>query len=608
MGKKSRRNKTKPAKQGNPYDRLAKLYEEEKHKKIVEEESEWLLMATELEDTSRAAGHIGKEESLCTALNIYNVLAAIYCEVDIDSTLKYHEKSWSLVEELLSLGVNLDRLSPNNTYGSPTSGINFVGALFAAKKMNWLGQSVAVLKCIIKETPSHHEMTPRDEFLESSLCELVRDASLSLIWEGEYTDVYDILTAMLDTIDNVWDDRSKAEAYTALSIVCSDSSNTDDLQKREQADLFYKKAAVYTHPLEKDDRRWEFFRAAGRFYMLDFQNEKAISMLEKAMCFHNNEDPGHAEMRLDMQILIGKVLLNKDACVEAMERFNLALGIAKDRGEDFCMNLEKDLGIGPSYTRMGISSFGSNFGIGRSYTKMGMWSQAQHYLETAFEIAKGFDFMIVELNMVVDKLLTSFWIERLLVDQYCTDEQLIHVSEEKRKELLHKALDYAGNTLSTSMSGEDSDYHLKDELVNASFYGTSASHIYLCHAELYFLLGKLHGAKQFLKAYFEEMLKDTKQRCQGCLQQKNEAVCKPANLHQICQECQVAHYCSKDHFKLDWNRGRLGHKKLCGFLKRWRLVTKMEMKRKAKYAVDDSYEEIFSEFFDTIFGIHETSE
>ena len=226
---------------------------------------------------------------------------------------------------------------------------------------------------------------------------------------------------------------------------------------------------------------------------------------------------------------------------------------------------------------------------------MGMWSQAQQHLETAFEITKGFDTMI-------DKLLTSFWIERLLVNQYCTDEQLIHVSEEKRKELLHKALDYAGNTLSISMSGENSDYHLKEELVNADLYGTSASRIYLCHAQLYFLLGNLQGAKQILKAYFEEMLKDAKQRCQGCLQQKNEAVCKPANLLMFCQRCEVAHYCSKDHFKLDWKRGRLGHNKLCPFLGRWRLVAKKKLKKiSKKYAVhDDSIEQICSDFFESI--------
>ena len=495
------------------------------------------------------------------------------------------------MEESLSLGVNLDRVSPN-TYRR--SGIGFVGALSVAKKTNWLGQSVAVLKCIIKETSSHHEMISPDIVLESTLCEILLHATLFLIEEGAYTDVYDILTAMLDTIDNVWDDRSKAVAYAALSIACSDSSYTD-LQKREQADLFYKKAAVYTCPLQENDRRCDLFQAAGKFYMFDFQNEKAISMFENALCFLSNEDPSHTKVLLEKHLFIGNVLLNKDASgVEAMERFKLALGVLEDREAE-----ARRIGY------IEVPLHVTHLGLGRSYTKMGMWSQAQQHLETVFEIAKGFDTM-------VDKLLTSFWIERLLVNQYCTDEQLIHVSEEKRKELLHKALDYAENTLSTStmMSGEDSDYQLKDALVNADLYGTSASHIYLCHAQLYFLLGELQGANQLLKAYFEEMLKDAKQRCQGCLQQKNEAVCKPANLLMFCQHCGVADYCSKDHFK----RGRLvGHKKLCGSLKRWRLVTKMEMKRKAKkYADDDSYEKIFGEFFDSFdlleIDIQKTSE
>ena len=170
--------------------------------------------------------------------------------------------------------------------------------------------------------------------------------------------------------------------------------------------------------------------------------------------------------------------MNKDASGdEAMERFKLASDILVDHEAE-----ARRIGY------IEVPSHASHLGLGQSYAKMGMWSQAQQHLETAFKIAKGF-------KSIAHKLFTSFWIERLLVDQYYADEQLIHVSEEKRKELLHKALDYAGNTLSTSMSGEDSDYHLKEELVNADFVGKSTSHIYLCHAQLYFLLGKLQGAK-----------------------------------------------------------------------------------------------------------------
>jgi len=102
-------------------------------------------------------------------------------------------------------------------------------------------------------------------------------------------------------------------------------------------------------------------------------------------------------------------------------------------------------------------------------------------------------------------------------------------------------------------------------------------------------------------AYFEEMLKDKKQQCQTCLRHRGQAICEAVDVHD-CMECKVACYCSEEHFKLDWNRGRLGHKKLCPFLGRWRLVTKRKLKKiSKKYAVDDdSVEQICSDFFESI--------
>ena len=74
MAKKSRRNRTKPAKQVNAYHILAKLSEQEKVilAKLVEEENDEKipekeesvllnLMAIESENMIRAAGHIGEE-------------------------------------------------------------------------------------------------------------------------------------------------------------------------------------------------------------------------------------------------------------------------------------------------------------------------------------------------------------------------------------------------------------------------------------------------------------------------------------------------------------------------------------------------------------------
>ena len=149
MGKKSRRNRTKPAQQCHPYYRLAKLFEEAKHKEIREEESEWLFMATELENESRAAGHIGKEKSLSAVLNIHNILAASYRKDDIESTLKYHEKSWTLVEESLSLGVILDRNITYRRCGKKlrchtfcSAKIELVGTIRSCPEMHHKGDTV----------------------------------------------------------------------------------------------------------------------------------------------------------------------------------------------------------------------------------------------------------------------------------------------------------------------------------------------------------------------------------------------------------------------------------------------------------------------------------
>jgi hypothetical protein len=45
----------------------------------------------------------------------------------------------------------------------------------------------------------------------------------------------------------------------------------------------------------------------------------------------------------------------------------------------------------------------------------------------------------------------------------------------------------------------------------------------------------------------------------------------------ICRNCQIVDYCSEAHQTLAWwRRGRLSHKVMCPFLKRYRLVVKAE--------------------------------
>ena len=341
-----------------------------------------------------------------------------------------------------------------------------------------------------------------------------------------------------------------------------------------------------------NDWRAKLFAHTGKYYLRDFQHDKAIFMFEKMVLFGEPGSPNNAP-QASKNIYIGNVLLNKgNADVEAIERFELALKIVE---EDY----EANCGLG--YCR--FVNYQAHLGAGTAYSNMEMWSKAHHHLKKAYDIIKGHD----EQNAA------SFHIEKLFVDQYCTDEQLLHSSEEKRMEFLHTALDYLRNTLSTLEEDEDSDfttysYQLKESTHkifdnDISVSKICPSRVYLYHAQLHYFLGKLQDANIFLIKYFEEMLKDKMQHCQSCLRHRSEAIGEAIDVHD-CTKCKVACYCSEQHFKLDWNRGRLGHNKLCPFLGRWRLVAKKKLKKiYKKYAVhDDSIEQICSDFFESICG------
>jgi hypothetical protein len=63
----------------------------------------------------------------------------------------------------------------------------------------------------------------------------------------------------------------------------------------------------------------------------------------------------------------------------------------------------------------------------------------------------------------------------------------------------------------------------------------------------------------------------------------------------ICRNCQIVDYCSEAHRTLAWRRGRLSHKVMVPFLKRYRLVVKAENR------IDtEPYEDVCKDFFETV--------
>ena len=126
---------------------------------------------------------------------------------------------------------------------------------------------------------------------------------------------------MLDTIDNTWEDKYKRGAYAALSVACS------DLGKRLQALSYYHKTVSYS-PVD-DGWSLRIFCHAGKYYLRDFQHDKAIFMFEGMTLFGIFEGPNDP-LQIWENIFIGNVLLNKgNTDVEAIEKFKLALKILK---------------------------------------------------------------------------------------------------------------------------------------------------------------------------------------------------------------------------------------------------------------------------------------
>ena len=113
-----------------------------------------------------------------------------------------------------------------------------------------------------------------------------------------------------------------------------------------------------------------------------------------------------------------------------------------------------------------------------------------------------------------------------------------------------------------------------------------------CAQVAYLLAEEIDHANELLMLYFE-----------GEYEKRNGICCRLCNRKagngtdiKICRSCQVVDYCSEAHQTLAWRRGRLSHKVMCPFLKRYRLVAK------AKNRIDkgEPVEDICKDFFETV--------
>ena len=215
MGKKSKRIRTKPGASGSNaqseetefvtiYSKIRKLSQKQKWEEILNLESQF-LEAVELDKHGN-----NLKLKPCTVIVACIEMARAYQhgKNNFDSAMKHYGMGLSLADyhsaELLLTDSEKDVFHI----------LCEDGIMYCMKELarpGWLGQSMDILKQRIEKFPQK-KISPTVVLI--TVCSLVK--------EGKYNDVYNILTTMLDTIANKWDNEYKAGAYAALFIACSD--------------------------------------------------------------------------------------------------------------------------------------------------------------------------------------------------------------------------------------------------------------------------------------------------------------------------------------------------------------------------------------------------
>jgi tetratricopeptide (TPR) repeat protein len=357
--------------------------------------------------------------------------------------------------------------------------------------------------------------------------------------------VIDILTMFLGTINRSWDKENRAKAYLAFG------RGYTGLAEYEKADSFLQKALAIT---DDPEIKVTALCLMGSMSNLSCNYDDALAALNQALEIisaepeeRRNTSKSWSGITALVHAQIGEVLSEQGKRdLEALESFERALVIMK----------EEDAG-GAAKLAATYQEFGD------VQARLGNWDEAIDYLKLAYRIV-GAD---------PDRRMKSCFpavlceeIGRVCLDQYFWDERLLHDTQ-KRQNVLREATNFS----------------------QVSFESSSIS---LNHAQVAYLMDGIEVANQVLQMYFEgQMKKKAEIYCSSCSRKAGNGTDI-----KICRNCQVVDYCSEAHQTLAWRRGRLSHKVMCPFLKRYRLVAKA----KKQHIDTESYEDIYKDFFETV--------
>jgi len=365
-------------------------------------------------------------------------------------------------------------------------------------------------------------------------------------------EVIDILSMFLGTINRSWHKGERAKAYLVFG------EGYTNLSEYEKADSFLRKALAIT---ENQLIRVTVLCQMGSMSRFACNYDDALTVLNQALEILSSEKFGERSKSDDrwskhtasVHLYIGDVLSEQGKRDdEALASFKRAIVIMKEH------HPEDD----------GSTVAAMYQGIGLVHARLGNWDESIDFLYLAHS-SFGTD-----ADRMIDRFRAGLFeqIVKVRLDQYFWDERLLHDKQELRENILMEAA------------------HFSQALTKAGIHIDDA---YLVDAQVaYFIAEEIEHANELLIMYFEGEVKKKQQICcRTC-----SRIAGNGTDIKTCRNCQVVDHCSEAHQTLAWRRGRLSHKVMCPFLKRYRLVAK------AKNRIDkgEPVEDICKDFFETV--------
>jgi tetratricopeptide (TPR) repeat protein len=354
----------------------------------------------------------------------------------------------------------------------------------------------------------------------------------------EYGRALEVLEDHLDVIESTWDKPRQCAAYGMIAC------NYLGMYDYNKSIVHYERQLSIAEDIKDAALEAEALYGLGYNHGRVCDCDKAMEWLEQGLV--PLSDTGDIVGQGRIYYVMGVVLLAQDGREqEAIEMLQKANGILEtcDDPEGMSFILCK---------------------LGEAYTRIVAWDDAIKALEKGISIAVSIEFQFKsnELQSQANQLLGQTYLE-----QYYSDESLVGVPA-TREEVIRKA---------SLCSQEAINLRREDDPTKPIVYLDLVQ-------ELYFL-GDTENAQAVLTEYLDRTVKLGPSHCQTCHQS-----CAKDETMMVCVGCHVARYCSQDHQRRAWKKGRLCHKVMCPLLKRWRRL------QKGRYTTD-SRNAIFNDFF-----------